>query len=145
MAAKDLASLSKPAARDYKSVRNYFEEKSPVSEREQYIYCKEDIITLKPGRENAWLDAVIEKGLKKFGSVAVRVSFSPPIHPIFSNILSAYILLSRNASQSRSEYRFVLKETHRCFRDADKHHDDPVSTHYSDIYSVALIWTSSGW
>jgi hypothetical protein len=72
--ARDLTSLSKPAARDYRSVRAYFEEKGPVVEDEKYINHKEDIITLKPGRENAWLDAMVEKGLRKFASPTVRAS-----------------------------------------------------------------------
>ena len=71
-AARDLTSLSKPAARDYKSVQYYFDQKAPVCEDEKYINYKEDIITLKPGRENAWLDAVVEKGLRKFSSPTIR-------------------------------------------------------------------------
>jgi hypothetical protein len=74
--ARDLTSLSKPAVRDYRSVRTYFEDKQPVVKDEQYINYKEDIITLKPGRENAWLDAVIEKCLRKFASPTIRASFS---------------------------------------------------------------------
>ena len=72
--ARDLTSLSKPAARDYRSVRAYFDEKGPVCEDEKYICFKEDIITLKTGRENAWLDAMIERGLRKFASPTIRVS-----------------------------------------------------------------------
>jgi hypothetical protein len=29
-----------------------------------YIYHKEDLITLRPGREHAWLDTIIERSLK---------------------------------------------------------------------------------
>ena len=72
--ARDLTSLSKPASRDYKSVRTYFKDKKPVCQDEQYIDHKEDIITLKPGRENAWLDAMVEKGLRKFASPTIRAS-----------------------------------------------------------------------
>lgn len=72
--ARDLTSLNKPAARDYRSVRSYFEDKGPVVEDEKYINYKEDIITLKPGRENAWLDAMVEKGLRKFASPTIRAS-----------------------------------------------------------------------
>lgn len=73
--AQQLAAMNKPASRDYNSVRTYFENKAPVCEDEQYINCKEDIITLKPGRENAWLDAVVEKGLQKLACPTVRFLF----------------------------------------------------------------------
>lgn len=76
--ARDLTSLNKPAARDYQSVRTYFEDKAPVCEDERYIFHKEDIITLKPGRENAWLDAMVEKGLRKLGSPTIRYLFCSP-------------------------------------------------------------------
>lgn len=76
--ARDLTSLSKPAARDYRSVRNYFEDKGPVVEDEKYINHKEDIITLKPGRENAWLDAMVERGLRKFASPTICYLFCSP-------------------------------------------------------------------
>jgi hypothetical protein len=47
------------------------------AEDEYYIYHKEDIVTLKPGRENAWLDGVIETLLGKVNCRLVRVS---PFH-----------------------------------------------------------------
>jgi len=55
------------------SVRSYFDEEAPLCNLESYIYCKEDIITLKPGRENAWLDAVVENILQKISCKFVRV------------------------------------------------------------------------
>lgn len=78
--ARDLTSLSKPAARDYTSVRKYFDHEAPVCEDEKYIDHKEDIITLKPGRENAWLDAMVEKGLRSLGSPTIRASPSLYVH-----------------------------------------------------------------
>ncbi|RDW74875.1 hypothetical protein BP6252_06017 [Coleophoma cylindrospora] len=76
--AQNLATLNKPAKRDYKSVRTYFENEQPVCDSEQYIRYKEDIITLKPGRENAWLDATVEKGLQKFACPPIRYLFCSP-------------------------------------------------------------------
>lgn len=68
--------MSKPSARDYQSVKNFFEEYYPVcGENEEYFRFKEDIISLKPGRENAWLDAAIERGLQHCPIPAIRVSF----------------------------------------------------------------------
>jgi hypothetical protein len=77
-AARDIASLNRPPSRDYLSVKSYFDEEAPLCNVESYIYCKEDIITLKPGRETAWLDAFIENVLHRLPSRFIRVSI---IHP----------------------------------------------------------------
>jgi len=49
--------------------------KDPLKNKESYIYCKEDIVTLKPGRENAWLDAVVERFLQAFSCPLTRQLF----------------------------------------------------------------------
>lgn len=77
-AARDIASFNRPPARDYVSVRSYFDEEAPLCNIESYIYCKEDIITLKPGRENAWLDAFLENILQKVSCKFVRVRGTEP-------------------------------------------------------------------
>jgi hypothetical protein len=79
--AQTLVAFNKPARRDYTSVRNYFENYPPLnSEDECYIYRKEDMITLKPGRENAWLDGTIERVLQKLTCPPIRVSLSLKHH-----------------------------------------------------------------
>ncbi|CZT48711.1 uncharacterized protein RSE6_09452 [Rhynchosporium secalis] len=61
-AARDLATFNRPPTRDFESVRSYFDEETPLSsKKERYIYRREDLITLKPGRENAWLDVLVER------------------------------------------------------------------------------------
>jgi len=77
-AARDIASLNRPPTRDYLSVKSYFDEEAPLCNVESYIYCKEDIITLKPGRETAWLDAFIEAVLQKLSSTFIRYLFCSP-------------------------------------------------------------------
>jgi hypothetical protein len=72
--AQKMVSLNKPASCDYRSVKNYFDDEAPLcSEDEYYIYRKEDIITLKPGRENAWLDGIIERILQKCPCAPIKV------------------------------------------------------------------------
>ncbi|KAF8856191.1 hypothetical protein BDZ45DRAFT_654497 [Acephala macrosclerotiorum] len=71
-AARDIASFNRPPARDYTSVKSYFDEEAPLCAVESYIYRKEDIISLRPGRETAWLDAMVEKILQKFGCRFIR-------------------------------------------------------------------------
>lgn len=42
-------------------MKNYFDGNAPLSGNENYIRHAEDLITLKPGREAAWLDLIIAK------------------------------------------------------------------------------------
>jgi hypothetical protein len=63
--AQSLAALNKPSAMDYKSVEGYiFTKKSLMDEESAFIYRKEDLITLRDGREMAVLDNIFEKMLR---------------------------------------------------------------------------------
>lgn len=59
--AQTIAGFNRAPKRDYNSVKNYFDKYEPVCISECYISYKEDLITLKPGREGAWLDTMIAK------------------------------------------------------------------------------------
>jgi len=72
-AARDLSMFNKPPNRDYLSVKRYFDQEPPVCNVESYIYCKEDVITLKPGRESTSLDRFVEKTVQKLPRKIVRV------------------------------------------------------------------------
>ncbi|KAH9219762.1 hypothetical protein DL95DRAFT_291332, partial [Leptodontidium sp. 2 PMI_412] len=85
-AARDLATYNRPSSRDYSSVKSYFDEEAPVCNTESYIYCREDLITLKPGRENAWLDAMVEKILQKCSCRLIR-DLSDKTNPKQSGII----------------------------------------------------------
>ncbi|KAF4638059.1 hypothetical protein G7Y89_g19 [Cudoniella acicularis] len=71
---KEYASFSQPPARDYRSIRSYFDEEAPLCNKENYIYWQEDIVTLKPGREYSWLDSAVEKILQKLSCRPIRLS-----------------------------------------------------------------------
>jgi hypothetical protein len=70
------------------------------------VYRREDIITLKPGRENAWLDASVERVLQKFSCSWIRVSIKTyglsiirketnwQVHSLCSVLLSAMSFLA---------------------------------------------------
>lgn len=63
--AQQLVAVNKPAARDFVSVVNYIDAEQPLCPPDrEFIFEKEDLITLRPGREHAWLDALIEQALK---------------------------------------------------------------------------------
>jgi hypothetical protein len=74
--AQQLAAASRPPERDYNSVANFVRYKKPLLEGDDdFIYSREDLITLRPGRESAWLDAAVEKILKRFPRTAVKYLF----------------------------------------------------------------------
>jgi hypothetical protein len=74
--AQQLAAANRPPERDYNSVANFVHHKKPLLQGDDdFIYNKEDLITLRPGRESAWLDATIEKILKLFPRTAVKYVF----------------------------------------------------------------------
>ncbi|KAK4955899.1 hypothetical protein LTR10_006838 [Elasticomyces elasticus] len=61
---REMHALQRPVQSDYASVRNWFEEKAPLSQDEQeYILRKEDIVTLRAGRESATFDGLVERCL----------------------------------------------------------------------------------
>lgn len=47
-------------------------------EESGFIYEKEDLITLRPGREHAWLDGLIERILQVFRCRLTMVSLNLP-------------------------------------------------------------------
>jgi len=84
--AQQLVSMNKPAARDQQSVQCFLENGSLVDGQSirpllqgdtEFVYHKEDLITLRPGRESAWLDALVERLLKMFHCRAIQVSIYP--------------------------------------------------------------------
>ena len=74
--------MNKPPARDHLSVQNYLENGfetdnkplRPLLEADsQFIRRKEDLVTLRPGRENAWLDAFVERFLRLVDCKPIQV------------------------------------------------------------------------
>ncbi|SMR44992.1 unnamed protein product [Zymoseptoria tritici ST99CH_3D1] len=63
---KAVTSLQKPSRMDYVSVKDWFVEEKPVIDKEAtFILRKEDIITLRDGRECAAFDNLVERALAK--------------------------------------------------------------------------------
>ena len=59
--------MSRPAETEYQSVRNYLHNTRPLAQGEEpRIDYKEDLVTLRRGREYAWLDVTIEHLLRLF-------------------------------------------------------------------------------
>lgn len=72
--AQQMVGLGRPAARDYESVEAYIFDKKPlVDEEMDFIYQKEDLITIRHGREVAMLDAFTERMLQIFHCPMLQV------------------------------------------------------------------------
>lgn len=56
-----MLATNRPSESEYRSVRNYLETYKPLHRTEMdYIEHKQDLITLRPGRDHAWLDRSID-------------------------------------------------------------------------------------
>ena len=72
--ARDIRSFQEPSKRDYRSVRRWFWNVTPLVEKErEFIKHREDIITLHNGREWSTFDEIVEKLLMSLGSTVVWV------------------------------------------------------------------------
>lgn len=75
-AAEKLTKINKPTNGEYQSVKNWLRGEKPVKGAEsRWITHKEDLITLRPGREYAWLDAGVERVLRVCGGGLTRWVF----------------------------------------------------------------------
>ena len=71
--------MNRPADRDQRSVHSFLSNVRPLLEGEDdFIRRKEDLVTLRPGRESAWLDKVIEKVLHFIHCKPIEVSTGFP-------------------------------------------------------------------
>lgn len=79
--ASKMMALNRPSEADYTSVHNYMNgDRSPLIENEaSWIFKKEDLITLRAGREHAWLDSAIEKLLKWFHCPTLEMIFGDEV------------------------------------------------------------------
>ncbi|RDI83213.1 hypothetical protein Vi05172_g6944 [Venturia inaequalis] len=78
-AAQQLVAANRPAGFEYRSVVNYMRRNHPLQDEElAWIYCKEDLITLRPGREHAWLDYGVEHVLKVLNCNTIEYLFCSP-------------------------------------------------------------------
>lgn len=63
---QQLKALNVPSKRDYKSVLHFMENNGGqlFEEESAFIYHKSDLVSLRPGRDHAWLDGKIERTLQ---------------------------------------------------------------------------------
>lgn len=78
--ARDLRAFQRPSKRDYRSVRGFYCSKAPLLESEaDCIKHKEDMVTLRQGREWSGFDGFVETTLRKTDCKLIRVSYSQPL------------------------------------------------------------------
>lgn len=88
-----MLAINRPSESEYRSVRNYLESYKPLHNTEMdYIQHKEDLITLRPGRDHAWLDRSIDKSLhildKPFPFLTVRMPCEAALNIRVSTLLT---------------------------------------------------------
>jgi len=106
--------MNKPAARDQQSVQCFLENGSwvdgqtirPLLQSDtEFVYHKEDLITLRPGRESAWLDAFVERVLKVFHCGAIQVSLYPFIGPnVLTELARLEVYILQQGEVCRTEF-----------------------------------------
>ena len=115
--------MNRPPARDQRSVLSFLNmpwtdpsgvERTNLARADtKFIYEREDLVSLKTGRENAWLDATVERLLKYL--------HCRPVEWMFCSEVSHAALLSYNFRS------FVpWKSTHHGSRDEEKPRDSGV-------------------
>jgi hypothetical protein len=73
-----MTALTKPTTTEHNSVNNWMKAQQPLQAPDaRFILEKEDLVTLRPGREYAWLDAAIETVLRSLRIRPIEVSVSP--------------------------------------------------------------------
>lgn len=71
--AKEMATLQRPSGRDWRSVRDWIVDHKPLVDDEgDFILRREDVVTLRVGRECAGFDGAVERALSKLDKVLVK-------------------------------------------------------------------------
>ncbi|OMP87786.1 hypothetical protein BK809_0007876 [Diplodia seriata] len=76
-AAREMMRMQRPSTSEYRNLRHYFGNNADEidSLEDDWSLHQEDIVTLRPGREHAWLDVVLEKLLQSTRSKVIRSIF----------------------------------------------------------------------
>ena len=81
-----LIAMNKPPAREQASLQNYLENRQCLCEAEAaFAYHKEDLVTLRPGRDHSFVDAFVEHLLKTFPCRPLKVRSRCPLPLIDSS------------------------------------------------------------
>ena len=74
--ANSFQEMAKPTDRDHVSVFNYFRYKEPLAETDSgFILQKNDLVTIRAGRDHAWLDSFVESFLRWYSRPLIKKFF----------------------------------------------------------------------
>jgi hypothetical protein len=107
---REMSSLQRPSSRDYRSVKCWFINHKPVEDEEwKYIRRKEDLVTLRAGRECAGFEGAIEymigsldTFLQRFNCHLIQVS-SPKTGLIMCSQKLQRLFLTKSLSEKTSD------------------------------------------
>lgn len=129
--------MNRPAKGDYQSVRNFMYNHKPLGESEaSWVNHEEDIITLRAGREHAWLDTGIEKILKLFHCSLLERLFGDEVSPNHVFVASELIFAAAIPNKVLQSRGLLRASTNRASRQLHYHHDDSCASHCSNIYPL---------
>jgi hypothetical protein len=77
-AAGQLVDFNKPAESEYNSVDSFRKDEPLCDEENHWLDYKEDLLTLRPGRDHAWLDTSIEHLLRWLRCPLIEYIFCSP-------------------------------------------------------------------
>jgi hypothetical protein len=152
-------SSNRPKTNEIRSVYNYLTDIDPVHDDEQqYILWKEDLLTLRPGRDHAWLDRGIEKCLQvlqtrvpyiqvgnvglETGSELLLIVLRKSSHPVLvietaSPVLWKADFYVDNQRESVERPSNILHPRANQHMRKSGHHDgDRRTAHHSDLFSL---------
>jgi len=105
--ARELVSFQRPTDRDYRSVRTWLHNLRPIVEQEEsYIELREDILSLRHGREWAGFDGMIESLLHKLNCKLIRVRTLNLFYSHYS--LESHVLIVIPCSRESSVHQTYL-------------------------------------
>ena len=75
-------SLNKPSNSEFESVGRFLNNRQSLGKKEPcWIQHKEDVITLRTGRDHAWLDDIVEGFLKLCHCKLIDLVFRSKVNP----------------------------------------------------------------
>jgi hypothetical protein len=93
-------SYAPPFQGDYNSVRNFMHLHKPLMEREaSRIDHEEDMVTLRAGREHAWLESVIERLLRWFHCSLLEVCLLGAFYSLLAYIRASASSVMRSVTR----------------------------------------------
>lgn len=79
-AASKIAALNRPAKSDIRSLDSFMIDETLAQDENTWIQHQEDLVSLRAGREHAWLDACIEHILRRFNCSLIQYWFCSPVN-----------------------------------------------------------------